>query len=176
MSLNRDCTVLKSGLGPTLMHATVSCGLLICTLISKINMDFFSVCHLDFFQVYGINLAFFLGGDLEKNLGLQDLKFFLMFEEDLDFQKLRCRLKGRSSNTTLIVIFDFLGTTTSSTGNIFVHMFLSVYSTFSNWLLYRNMNIFSLLQLSLLHNIFNSWDTLKKSNCKKNLSWYSSSL
>jgi hypothetical protein len=23
------------------------------------HMDFFSVCHLDFFQVYGINLAFF---------------------------------------------------------------------------------------------------------------------
>ena len=32
--------------------------------------------HLDFFQVYGINLAFFLDGDLEKNPGLQDLKFF----------------------------------------------------------------------------------------------------
>ena len=29
-----------------------------------------------FFQVYGINLAFFLGGDLEKNPGLQDLKYF----------------------------------------------------------------------------------------------------
>ena len=27
---------------------------------------FFSVCHLDFFQVYRINLAFFHGGDLEK--------------------------------------------------------------------------------------------------------------
>ena len=27
---------------------------------------FFSVCHLDFFQVYSINLAFFLGGDLKK--------------------------------------------------------------------------------------------------------------
>ena len=120
-----------------------------------------------------IILAFFLDGDLEKNLGLQDLKFFLRFEEDLDFQKLRCRLKGRSSNTTLIVIFDFLHR--NITDNIYVHMFLSVYSTFSNGLLYRNMNIFRLLQLSLLHNIFNSWDTLK-SNCKKNLSWYSSSL
>ena len=77
-------------------------GLLICTLISEnqgleklrsilnlrkisglaelnffsVHLIFFSVCHLDFFQVYGINLAFFLGGDLEKNSGLQDLKFF----------------------------------------------------------------------------------------------------
>ena len=65
-------------------------GLLICTLISE-NQGlfqtlekfqilhtwiFFSVCHLDFFQGYGINLAFFLGEDLEKNPGLQDLKFF----------------------------------------------------------------------------------------------------
>jgi hypothetical protein len=40
------------------------------------QLDFFSVCRLDFFQVYGINVAFFLGGDLEKNPGLQDLKFF----------------------------------------------------------------------------------------------------
>ena len=70
-------------------------GLLICTLISEnqgleksrsasnlrkisgpANLDFFSVCHLDFFQIYSINLVFFLGGDLEKNPGLQDLKFF----------------------------------------------------------------------------------------------------
>ena len=65
-------------------------GHLICTLISENqglfqtlekfqNLHpwiFFSVYHLDFFQVYGINLAFFLGGDLEKNPGLQDLKFF----------------------------------------------------------------------------------------------------
>ena len=40
------------------------------------NLDFFSVCHLDFFlQIYSINLAFFLGGDLEKSPGLQDLNF-----------------------------------------------------------------------------------------------------
>jgi hypothetical protein len=58
---------------------------LICTLISEnqgleksrsasnlrkisgpANLDFFSVCHLDFIQIYSINLAFFLGGDLEK--------------------------------------------------------------------------------------------------------------
>lgn len=70
-------------------------GLLICTLISEIegleksrsasylrktsgpaNLDgFFSVCDMDFFQIYNINLAF-LGGDLGKNPGLQDLKFF----------------------------------------------------------------------------------------------------
>ena len=54
---------------------------------------------MDFFQVYIINLAYFLGGDLEKNPGLQDLKFFyglkqtLIFQ-DLDFLKSRCRLKG----------------------------------------------------------------------------------
>ena len=40
------------------------------------HLDFFSVCRLDFFQVYGINLAFFLSGELGKNPGLQDLKFF----------------------------------------------------------------------------------------------------
>ena len=53
-------------------------GLLICTLISE-NRGLEksrSVCHLDFFQVYGINLTFFLDGDLEKNPGLQELKFF----------------------------------------------------------------------------------------------------
>ena len=56
----------------------LSNGLLICTLISEnlgleksrfvsnlrkicgpAHLDFFSVCHLDFFQVYGIKLAFF---------------------------------------------------------------------------------------------------------------------
>ena len=62
-------------------------GLLICTLISEnqgleklrsvSNLRKISgPAHLDFFQVYGMNLAFFLGGDLEKNPGLQDLKFF----------------------------------------------------------------------------------------------------
>ena len=48
------------------------------------HLDFFSVCHPDFFQVYGINLAFFLGGHLEKNPGLQDL---LRFEAGLDFSR-----------------------------------------------------------------------------------------
>jgi hypothetical protein len=67
------------------LRADLTGGLLICTLISENqgleklrsvsilkkmsgpeHLDFFSVCHLDFFQVYGINLAFFLGGDLKK--------------------------------------------------------------------------------------------------------------
>ena len=38
----------------------------------SVDLNFFPVCQLDFFQVYGINLAFFL----EKNPGWQDLKFF----------------------------------------------------------------------------------------------------
>ena len=69
------------------VHSADTLGLSICTLISEnqgleksrstsnliknsgpANLDFFSVCHLDFFQVYGINLVFFLG--------VQDLKFF----------------------------------------------------------------------------------------------------
>ena len=40
------------------------------------HLDFFSVCLLDFFQVFGINLAFFSRWNLEKNPGFQDLKFF----------------------------------------------------------------------------------------------------
>ena len=62
-------------------------GLLIFTLISENQgleklrsvsnlRKISSPANLDFFQVYGINLAFFPGGDLEKNSGLQDLKFF----------------------------------------------------------------------------------------------------
>ena len=62
-------------------------GLLIFTLISENQgleklrsvsnlRKISSPANLDFFQVYGINLVFFLGGDLENNTGLQDLKFF----------------------------------------------------------------------------------------------------
>ena len=62
-------------------------GLLICTLISEnqgleksmsaLNLRKISgPANLDFFQIYSINLAFFVGGELEKNPGLQDLKFF----------------------------------------------------------------------------------------------------
>ena len=74
----------------------LSYGVLICTLLSEnqgleklrsvLNLRKISgPAHLDFFfqfvtwiffKVYGINLAFFLGGDLEKNPGLQGLKFF----------------------------------------------------------------------------------------------------
>ena len=65
----------RDSVGSDLIHAR---GLLFCTLISEnqgleksrsasnlrkisgpANLDFFSVCHLDFFQTYGINLAFF---------------------------------------------------------------------------------------------------------------------
>ena len=54
---------------------------------------------MDFLQVYGINLAFFLGGDLEKRSRFAGPEIFLRFEadldfQDLDFQKSRCRIKG----------------------------------------------------------------------------------
>ena len=63
-------------------------GLLICTLISEnqgpeklrsvSNLRKISgPVHLDFFQFYSINLAFFPG--------LQDPEIFLWFETDLDF-------------------------------------------------------------------------------------------
>ena len=43
------------------------------------------------------------GDKLKKNPGLQDLKFFFglkhkLIFQDLDFQKLKCRLKGRFSD------------------------------------------------------------------------------
>ena len=97
-------------------------GHLICTLISenqgleklrsvsnlrKISgtayLDFFSVCHLDFFQVYGINLAFFCWWRPRKKSRFAGPEIFprlkqtLIFQ-DLDFQKTRCRLKGRISS------------------------------------------------------------------------------
>ena len=43
--------------------------------------------HLDFFQVYGINLAFFLGGDLEKKSKFAGPEIFLRFEAGLDFSR-----------------------------------------------------------------------------------------
>ena len=72
--------------------------LLICTLISEnqgivsnlrkmsgpAHLDIFSVCHLDFSQVYGINLAFFLDGDIEKSR-FEGPEIFLRFEADLGF-------------------------------------------------------------------------------------------
>ena len=41
---------------------------------SPAHLGFFLVCHLDFFQVYAINLTFFLWRP-KKNPGLQDLEF-----------------------------------------------------------------------------------------------------
>ena len=51
------------------------------------NLDFFSVCHLDFFQIYGLNLAFFLGGDLKKKSKFAGPEIFLRFEADHDFSR-----------------------------------------------------------------------------------------
>ena len=42
--------------------------------------------HLDFFQVNGINLAFFLYGDLKKPR-FAGPEIFLRFEADLDFSR-----------------------------------------------------------------------------------------
>ena len=89
-------------------HENVFLSLLICTLISEnqgleklrsvlnlkkfqvlqsTHLDFFSVCQLDFFQVYGTNLAFFLGGDLEKKSRIAEPEIFLRFQADLDFSR-----------------------------------------------------------------------------------------
>ena len=51
------------------------------------NLNLFSVCHLDFFLVYGLSLAFFLGGDLEKKSRFAGPEIFLRFEADLDFSR-----------------------------------------------------------------------------------------
>ena len=40
-----------------------------------------------FFQVYSINLASFLNGDLEKKNKFARPEFFLWFETDLDFRR-----------------------------------------------------------------------------------------
>ena len=51
------------------------------------NLDFFSVCHLDFFQVYGINLAFFSRWRPRKKFRFAGPEIFLRFEADLDFSR-----------------------------------------------------------------------------------------
>ena len=51
------------------------------------HLIFFSVCHLIFFQVYGINLAFFLGLHLEKKSRFAGTENFLRSEADLDFSR-----------------------------------------------------------------------------------------
>ena len=84
----------------------VALGLLICTLISEnqgleklrsvsnlrkisgpAHLDFFSVCHLYFFQVYGINLAFFSRWRPRKKSRFAGPEIFLRFEADLDFSR-----------------------------------------------------------------------------------------
>ena len=42
--------------------------------------------HQNFFQVYGKNLAFFLGGDLEKKSLFAGPEIFLSFEQTLIFR------------------------------------------------------------------------------------------
>ena len=51
------------------------------------SLIFFQVWHLDFFQVYSINPAFFQGGDLEKKSRFAEPELFLGFELDLDFSR-----------------------------------------------------------------------------------------
>ena len=112
---------LHQNLNPTIElnpSKRLCCSHLICTLISEnqvlqklssvsnlrkiwvpAHLSFFPVPHLNFFQVYDMNLPFFQGGHLEKKSGLQDLNFFWGVKEtsifqDLNFQKSRCRLKG----------------------------------------------------------------------------------
>ena len=48
-----------------------------------------------FFSGLWYKFSFFLGGDLEKKSTFAGPEIFLRFEADLDFQKSRCRLKGR---------------------------------------------------------------------------------
>ena len=94
--LHRFCSTILLKVKIYKSYGKLSLGLLICTLISEnqghlrkisgsANLDFFSVCRLDFFQVYSINLAFFLGGDLEKKSRFAGPEIFLRFETCLDF-------------------------------------------------------------------------------------------
>ena len=60
----------------------------------SVDLSFFSVCHLDFFQVYGTNLKKNPVDKLKKNSGLLKKKFscagnesFLRFETDLNFSR-----------------------------------------------------------------------------------------
>ena len=94
-------------------------GLLICTLISEnqganlrkisgpANLDFFQFVTWIFFQVYSINLFFFLSGDLEKKSKFAGPEILLRFETDLDFQKSRCRLKGQMLHTKQLAQFCY---------------------------------------------------------------------
>ena len=59
---------------------------------------FFSVCHLDFFSGLWYKYSFFSRWRPRKKSRFAGPEFFLQFETDLDFQKSRCRLKGRKFN------------------------------------------------------------------------------
>ena len=108
---------------------------------------FFHFCHLDFFQVYGINLAFsrwrFAGTEIE---GLKQT----LISQDIDFLKSRCRLKGRVSAPYLDNLFGSL--------------------EYLSFPLVRN--IFCCLKLRLVENILRSgrifptqnWDSFQAKN------------
>ena len=49
------------------------------------DLDFVLFCHLDFFQVYGINLALFFRWRPRKKSRFAGPEIFLRFEADLDF-------------------------------------------------------------------------------------------
>ena len=89
-----------------IMVSNFTYGLLICTLISEnqgleklrsvsnlrkisgpAHLYFFSVCHLDFFQIYSINLAFFSRWRPRKKSRFAGPEIFLRFETDLDFSR-----------------------------------------------------------------------------------------
>ena len=91
-NISRQCFILskkhKSGYLIFFLKLNDSLGLLIYTLISEnqgLEKPGFSVCHLGFFMF--INLAFFLGGDLEKKSRFLGSEIFLWFEAGLDFTK-----------------------------------------------------------------------------------------
>ena len=88
-------TVPKVVIDLRLMDFDQTIGLLICTLISEnqglaksrstsnlrkisgpANLDFFFSLSPGFFSGLWYKSSFFLGGNLKKNPGLQDLKFF----------------------------------------------------------------------------------------------------
>ena len=50
----------------------------------SVHLSFFSVCHLSFFQNLYHRYEKNSGDKLKENSGLQELKFFLRFEADLD--------------------------------------------------------------------------------------------
>ena len=57
----------------------------------------FLVCHLDFFQIYSLNLAFFSRWRPRKKIQVFSGLKQTLISQDLDFQKSRCRLNGQLS-------------------------------------------------------------------------------